>query len=291
VHSGSAIRRDPSYILVVMLSALIAGLFGCIIGSFLNVAVMRRHVMTLGGRSRCMSCTRTIAWYDNIPVLSWALLGGRCRWCKSHISAQYPIVEVVTAVLFALLVYAWESTTPAQLVLLGIYLTITALLVAIAVYDLRHTIIPDAWVWTFNALALLSVVLFPYLLADALYAYVAGPIAALPLFALWFVSGGRWMGLGDAKLALGIGWLLGPVYGILAIFSAFVIGAVVSVCVLLPLPYIMRLFVRTGIARSGAAQSYTMKSEVPFGPFLIAAMFFVWFALLYHIPVPILWIY
>ena len=291
MQSEPAEWRVPSYILVVMLSALIAGLFGCIIGSFLNVAVMRRHVMTLGGRSRCMSCTRTIAWYDNIPVLSWALLGGRCRWCKSIISAQYPIVEGVTAVLFALLVYAWESTTPAQLILLGIYLTITALLVAIAVYDLRHTIIPDAWVWTFNALALLSVVLFPYPLADALYAYLAGPITALPLFTLWFVSGGRWMGLGDAKLALGIGWLLGPVYGILAIFSAFIIGALVSVAILLPLPHIMRLFVRTGIARSGAAQSYTMKSEVPFGPFLIAAMFSVWFALLYHIPIPILWIY
>lgn len=100
------------------------------------------------------------------------------------------------------------------------------------------------------------------------------------------------MGLGDAKLALGIGWLLGPVYGPVAIMGSFVIGAVISVGILLPLPHIRiamrRLFDRKGIARLRAARSpLTMTSEVPFGPFLVASAFLTWTLLLYHVPLPL----
>jgi prepilin signal peptidase PulO-like enzyme (type II secretory pathway) len=114
---------------------------------------------------------------------------------------------------------------------------------------------------------------------------VAGPAAALPLFALWLVSRGRWMGLGDAKLALGIGFLLGLADGLGAIFLAFVIGAVISLGLLL-VQYIQR---KVGITRFGSGQrGLTMKSEVPFGPFLIASCLFLWLMMMYGMSVPFL---
>lgn len=262
--------------------AVIFALFGLIVGSFLNVLIVRATVRALSGRSACMSCGRGILWYDLIPVLSWVWLGGRCRFCRSKISAQYPLVELTTAFLFAAL-----GAAPVPIIVRLFGLPILAILVAISAYDLRHTIIPDAWVWIFNALALISSLLTTnYLLLTIL----SGPAVALPLFALWLVSRGRWMGLGDAKLALGIGWLLGPLYGIVALFFAFVIGAVVSVFVLLPLPHVALYLSKRGIARlSNSSPRLTMKSEVPFGPFLVAACLLVWFSLLYGIPLPFIW--
>lgn len=231
-----------------------------------------------------MSCGKGIYWYDNIPLLSWLLLRGACRACGGRISVQYPIVEALTGALFALV---GASSTP--LVLQVLALTIIALLILITLYDLRHTIIPDEWVYSFAALALLMALLTPATGSTHLaFTLLAGPVAALPLFALWYISGGRWMGLGDVKLTLGMGWLLGPLWGVAAVFFAFIIGAVVSLAILLPLPYFMALAQKTGIARfPSLGTRFTMKSEVPFGPFLVASCLFVWFSLLYHIPLPL----
>lgn len=175
---------------------------------------------------------------------------------------------------------------PLLLVYRILFCIIAALLVAIFVYDLYHTIIPDPWVYTFDALALFSI--FPVYLVDPsavnISLVVAGPFAALPLFFLWLVSRGAWMGFGDVKLALGIGWLLGPLYGILAVFFAFVIGAIISVFVLLPLPHILNALSHLGITSyAQPATGFTMKSEIPFGPFLICSCFILWFLLLYGI--------
>lgn len=97
------------------------------------------------------------------------------------------------------------------------------------------------------------------------------------------------MGLGDAKLALGIGWLLGPVLGIYAVFFSFIIGAVVSVCILIPLPKILSALARIGITRlSGGSAGFTIHSEVPFGPFLIASLLLIWFSHLFGVALPVL---
>lgn len=268
--------------------AFISGLFGLIIGSFLNVMILRRGAKTLGGRSVCFSCGNEILWYDNIPLVSYMLLHGRCRRCRCRISPQYPLVETATALIFALIGYwASQQFDAASLRLLVFdYFLIAALLVAIFVYDLRHTIIPDAWAYLFILAALLTYPLGAHAADTTLY-LLAGPIAALPLFALWFVSRGTWMGLGDSKLALGIGWLLGPLYGVAAIFFAFIVGAVVSVCILLPLPWYRRILANWGLMRGGAGASFTMKSEVPFGPFLIVSTLILWFMLLNHVALPL----
>ena len=266
--------------------AVIFGLFGLIIGSFLNVLILRGGVRALSGRSACMSCGKEILWYDLIPVFSWIWLQGKCRFCKSKISAQYVLVELLTAFLFATI---GASAFPIFLRLFC--LPILALLIAISVYDLRHTIIPDAWVWTFNVLALLSIFAFPLQATTYwLPAILAGPVVALPLFLLWFVSHGRWMGLGDAKLALGIGWLLGPFYRMIALFLSFIIGDFVSVFILLPLPHFVAYLRKWGIARlSNVSHQLTMKSEVPFGPFLVSACLLVWISQMYGIPIPFIW--
>lgn len=262
--------------------AIYFGLLGLIIGSFLNVFVLRRGV-PLTGRSHCMSCGAEIVWYDNVPVLSWLLLRGRCRRCKSRISLQYPLVELATAMLFGLI-----GGAPLSLGLQSLACLLVFLFLALFLYDLRHTILPDEWVYP---LALLSL-LFAYfsgafLYEGAVFALLSGPAIALPLFVLWLVSAGKWMGLGDAKLALALGWLLGAYWGFYALALGFIIGAVVSLCILLPFPAYVRVFKEWGIRDSGARQSFTMKSEVPFGPFLIAGTLLLWFLLLYHVPLPL----
>lgn len=271
-----------------MLTASISGLFGLIIGSFLNVVILRRGAKSLGGRSMCFSCGNEIAWYDNVPLISYLALRGRCRACGSGISIQYPLVEAATALLFGVL-GAWASAQPDSLVLRALvldYFAIASILVALFAYDVRHTIIPDAWAYLF---ALLSFLTYPlaHLGAGSIATYLlAGPLAALPLFALWLVSRGRWMGLGDSKLALGMGWLLGPVYGVVAVFFAFMIGAVVSLAILLPLPLYRRILATWGLLSAKPGASYTMSSEVPFGPFLIASCLIIWFMLLNQVPLP-----
>lgn len=270
---------------VLPLVPLVYGIFGLIIGSFLNVVILRRSIFSIGGRSACMSCSTELKWFELIPVFSWLFLRGRCRTCGSRISAQYPIVEATTAILFAVFGASSLALDPIA-ALIALY--VVSVLVAIAGYDILHTIIPDMWGYSFAAAALaLTIYLGVPEEASWLMYFAAGPIAALPISTLWFISGGRWIGLGDAKLSLGIGWLLGPVYGISAVFFAFVIGAVISVCILIPLPRILRYLSDRGIARfhtQGAA--LTMKSEVPFGPFLIASSLIVWFALLFNLPLP-----
>ncbi|MCR4325434.1 MAG: prepilin peptidase, partial [Patescibacteria group bacterium] len=249
-----------------MLAAAALGILGLITGSFLNVLVLRRGAKSIRGRSECMSCGALIHWYDNIPVISWIALRGRCRACGSAISVQYPLVEVITGVIFASIGGAPLFSISYKLV----FCLIAALLIAIAVYDIKHTIIPDAWVYAFAALALAG--MGPVFLAGSTsyfwpYYLAGGPLTALPLFALWLVSGGKWMGLGDAKVALGMGWLLGPIYGIAALFLAFMIGAVVSLPLLLFSSGrgrgFLRMFTHTA-ASSKLVRGVTMKSEIPF---------------------------
>jgi prepilin signal peptidase PulO-like enzyme (type II secretory pathway) len=261
-------------------------LFGLIIGSFLNVLVLRRGTgRALSGRSACLSCGKTLEWFELIPVFSWVALRGRCRGCGSAVSLQYPLVELSTGLLFALVIAT--GLPPSALIA---SLPMLALLVAIAAYDMRHTIIPDSWVYLFGACALLVSILSQSLLPFGIMMHVVlGLIPASPLFLLWFVSGGRWMGLGDAKLALGIGWLLGPVLGLYAVFFSFIIGAVVSVCILIPLPKILSALARIGITRlSGGSAGFTIHSEVPFGPFLIASLLLIWFSHLFGVALPVL---
>ncbi len=230
---------------------ILAFIFGTVIGSFLNVVAYRFQTgMGLGGRSTCFSCGKTLTWIELIPVASFLIQGGKCKKCKSKISWQYPVVEVGTGILFALVFYYFQ---PVSFVTV-LYLIITSLLVVITIYDVKHKIIPDSLVYTCAVLALF---LHPFSWMHLL----AGPLLALPFFLLWLVSKGTWIGLGDAKLALGIGWVLPFSMGISAVILAFWIGAIISV---LWMAVVFRKF--------------KTRYEVPFGPYLILGMYLVLFS-------------
>ncbi len=257
-----------------------AGL-GLIIGSFLNVLIFREGKEGLGGRSHCPHCRHTLSAIDLIPVLSWVLLRGRCRYCSRPISVQYPLVELLTAGLFVAI-----GTADIPLLARAIGFLIAALCVAIAVYDLRHLLIPDDWNYGFIVSAFVFGALLPA--SSFLEQSIAGLLTALPLWALWYFSSGRWMGFGDVKFALGIGWLLGLYHGLIALLGAFIVGALISVCVLLPLGAVASYAQKRGISwLSKGGKRFTMKSEVPFGPFLIISCLTIWLLTIHGIALPL----
>ncbi|RJR14059.1 prepilin peptidase [Candidatus Parcubacteria bacterium] len=286
-----------------MAEILVWGLFGVITGSFLNVLILRHGKAGIGGRSACMTCNTTLRVFDLVPIVSWLLLKGRCRYCGSAISIQYPIVELLTGVAFAFL-----GGAPIELIFKVLGLPIAALLIAIAVHDFRTTIIPDQWTIILGILTLFTAIAGAYSTSgEYIVPFLAGPLAALPLLLLWYVSKGRWMGLGDPKLALSIGWLLGFPGGVNAILLAFIIGAIVCVPLLIP-TYVFQkaqssltirkpgfLYRLRSLGNKYAAASLfpssrlTMKSEIPFGPFLVAACFVVWFSHMYNVAVLFVW--
>jgi leader peptidase (prepilin peptidase)/N-methyltransferase len=226
-----------------------AGL-GIILGSFLNALLFRFNTgkSVMQGRSACMRCGHALNAADLVPILSFALLRGRCRYCRAKISWQYPLVEAAAGLL-AIGVYLQTGATPWFAYWLAVWLT----LLFVVVYDLRHYIIPWSASLALIALALLGVALtiagYP---GGAMGEWWAGPALAAPLLLISLFSGGRWMGWGDGFLELSLGWLMGISLGLTAFFVAFWSGALVGVLLLLT-----------------AKNRYTMKSEVPFAPFLI----------------------
>lgn len=234
---------------------------GLIIGSFLNVIVCRIGThKTFGGRSFCMDCNTQIPWYDMFPVASFCVLKGRCRNCKSSISAMYPIVEFITGIVFALLFFKFSNLfffAPIEFALVyGFYAVIFSLLVIVSVYDLRHKIIPDILSLTLGILSLASL----FIISNGQLSFhipnfsavLAGFVMAFPFAFFFFVSGGRWMGFGDAKLAISLGWILGIALSLNALAISFWTGAIVGIILII-------------------GKRYGMKNEIPFAPFLVFA--------------------
>jgi leader peptidase (prepilin peptidase)/N-methyltransferase len=219
--------------------------FGLLLGSFLNVVAYRlpRRESLVTPGSHCPSCATPVKPYDNIPVLSWLLLGGRCRGCSEPIAKRYPVVETMTAVLFGAvaLLHADDTTR----LVLGIVLV--AFLVPIALIDLDHQIIPNRLTLPAAVLALaLGTALDPGgELERVIAGLAAGAVLMLP--SLLHPSG---MGMGDAKLIAVIGLFLGQAV-VPAFFVAFVAGTIVGIAVL----------VRKGMSEG-------RRTKIPFGPYL-----------------------
>jgi leader peptidase (prepilin peptidase) / N-methyltransferase len=232
-----------------------AALFGLLIGSFLNVVAWRlpRGESLVKPRSKCPGCGAAVKPYDNVPVFSWLLLRGRCRGCGERISARYPVVEAVTAVLYVSVVAA-ELHDPLKLAL---GLALVTFLVPIAVIDLDHRKIPNVLTGPAAVVALaLGLAIEPSFVPEQL---VAGLAAGGFFFvAAWLKPKG--MGMGDVKLAAVLGLYLGRAVAP-AIFAALILGVLVGAAV---------------IARVGAAQG--RKTKVPFGPFLALGALVAFFA-------------
>jgi leader peptidase (prepilin peptidase) / N-methyltransferase len=233
--------------------AAVSGVFGLLIGSFLNVVIWRvpRKESIVAPRSKCPSCDTPIENRDNIPVFSWLVLGGKCRHCGAAISPRYPLVEFATGVLFAAVGarFATSWALPAYLVLAGA-------LIAISAIDLEHYIIPNRIVYP---VGFMVVPLFALaaLLSHNWHAFERALLGGLACFAVLFVihmisPGG--MGFGDVRLCfllgLALGWLGWPevYFGLLA---GFLYGSVIGVTLI-------------------ALRLRKRKQHLPFGPFLAA---------------------
>ena len=231
---------------------LIAACFGLLVGSFVNVVVYRvpRGESIVMPPSRCTVCGHRITALENIPVISWLALGGRCRSCKTPISMRYPLVELTVAALFGLAVLEYGPTLAGlDACLLG------AVLVAILFFDLDHLLIPDALVIPCAVLALALGAAEHRLLDGVEGALIAGGAFWL----IYLATRGRGMGFGDVKLAAALGLALQASGALALVASSFIVGAVLAMPVLF-------------------AGSRGRRDALPFGPFLVIAALILVFA-------------
>jgi leader peptidase (prepilin peptidase)/N-methyltransferase len=244
-------------------------IFGLLIGSFLNVIIYRYNThKSLGGRSHCMVCQNKLSWYELIPVFSFLGLRGRCKKCKIKISIQYPLVELIMGLVFLGLFFKFQNIFYLDKLMFSItflyYAFVFSLLMVISVYDLKHKIIPDMLVLILGIISFIGLFLFSSYGFDphipSMWEFLSGVVIAIPFAFLWFVSGGKWMGLGDAKLLVGLGWLIGMERIIVGTVLSFWSGAIVGVFLI----FLSKFF----------SKKYSIKSEIPFAPFLVLGALF-----------------
>lgn len=267
-------------------------LFGIAIGSFLNVLIYRLengyplHKVILG-HSFCPNCKNEISWYDMFPVVSFFILRSKCRQCKEKISFQYPLIELITGFLFVGIyllssrgyglgkesqatIYSLKNNCSIFLnfncylanINLAYLLLVFSGLFAIFIYDIKHYIIPNKIIYPLIILSLtygLLSIFWPFLgIGLSLYSIYAILAGAGFFWVLIVVSRGKWMGMGDVKLAFFMGLFLGWPNILVALALSFWIGTLVSLPLL--------LFRRK-----------TIYSQIPFGPFLILGVFVAYF--------------
>lgn len=210
-----------------------------------------------------MACETKLAWYELVPVFSFVGLRGRCRTCKTKIAIQYPLVELATGIIFTALFLKFQDlffVSSLQFALSYAYHAFMfSLLLVIATYDLKHKIIPDGAVFTLGFLSFLGLFIFRnsvfYLHLPSMLEFSAGFLIAAPFAFFWLVSRGKWMGFGDAKLAIGLGWLLGLTRALSGLAIAFWAGAIVGTMLII------------------FSKKYGMRSEIPFAPYLVLGTF------------------
>jgi len=250
---------------------LLVFLFGTIIGSFLNCIVFRINdgKSFFLGKSFCPKCSHKLSWKDLIPIFSFIFLKGNCRYCKNKISLQYPVVEFITGLSFVFIFYL----TGFKIAYIGnnfqlyynIYLlTLTSIFIVIFVSDLKHFIIPDKMVYfgIFISLVWYLLLLFYFKIysKEEITSFVlAGLFVFLTLLSIFIVSRGKWIGFGDVKFSFLMGLTLGFSNLVLAFFLATIMGSIISLLLIL-------------------LKKKTLKSEIPFGPFLV---FGTWISLFF----------
>lgn len=237
---------------------LLIFIFGLAIGSFINAAVfrLRENKSLVFDRSRCPKCGHILSWHELIPLLSFLIQLGRCRACKQKISFQYPIVELTAGILF---VFVFDHSLLAGRYSLDLWylLLVFSALLFIFVFDLKYYIIPNRVLYPLIAIVLLyNLFIFP--LAENSNRLLAVAVAAGFFLALYLVSGGKWIGFGDVKFGIFIGLFLGWSAVLAALFLSYLLGALIG-----------------GFLMFFGGK--TLKSQVPFGPFLIAGTLIAYF--------------
>lgn len=234
---------------------------GAIIGSFLTVVIARVPVgeSIVRPRSSCPGCGAFISWYDNIPLFSWLVLGGKCRRCSQPIPLRYPLIELATAIAFGLIGLAsfWGAY---PLALVPTFLIITAAGIALIVIDLEHYRLPNQIVATAYLLAGIATIIG--LVAAGFAGYAAGLVGGMLMWGAvfggsWLITRGRGVGMGDVKLAPLLGaslGMLGVAEAAIGLLVTFLLGAVVGIWLL----------------ATGRVQR---RQAIPFGPFMVTGWF------------------
>jgi len=242
---------------LIFFYSLLIFLFGVSLGSFANVCIYRlpRDKQIISGRSYCPRCKKKIKWYDNLPLISYIFLNAKCRNCDKSISVRYLIVELITGISFLLIFLSFKNLY--TIVFLS---TLILILIMIFFIDLENFIIPDSLNFLIMGLALVKNFIPSFntsLIHDINQSLIGGIIGYFSIWLIIFlyktlkkIDG---MGLGDAKLMAGIGLLFGWQSVPLILFLSSILG----------------LFF---VAPSLLKKQKTMKSEIPFGPFIIIAM-------------------
>ncbi|NCN59030.1 prepilin peptidase [Candidatus Roizmanbacteria bacterium CG_4_9_14_0_2_um_filter_38_17] len=222
---------------------IILFLLGTAIGSFLNVLIDRipAGLPLFIDRSHCDRCKHTLSWYDLIPILSWVLLGAKCRYCKAPISIQYPVIEAITGLVFVLSYYFPIYSVSFTIILFS-------LLIALFMTDLKYYLLPDKLMYPL--LGVSAIALLVYEPSQLITHIISAVLAAVFFVMLIVISRGKGMGWGDVMYGLFLGILLGHPGTIVALYIAFLTGAFISVILLL-------------------SKKKKFGQIIPFGPFLI----------------------
>lgn len=244
-----------------MVVLLILFILGLCVGSFLNVVIYRevKGKSWFWGRSFCDKCKKKITWYDNIPLLSFLLLKGRCRHCHKKISLQYPFVELLTGLEFVWIYFLIKSNLDFfgkfegfySLLSLLVWFVLGSCLLAILVADLKYKIIPDTAIIFGIVISLLKLwVDYRFTGMLDLSVFPSSLLAGLFFLGLNIGTKGKGMGFGDVKLAFFMGLILGFPKIVIALFTAFLTGALMGVILIL-------------------LKKKKTKSKIAFGPFLV----------------------
>lgn len=237
-------------------------ILGLILGSYLNSWIWRvyNHKWRFGGRSECVHCSRQLTWWENIPLVSFVFLRGKCKTCKKPIPSDYFLVELCTGILFVIVAFihsqSFNLTIFQSSLVLFRDLFFTALLIVIFVYDYKYQYILSGVVWA-GAIIALAFNYSQLLLAP--YSLLLGMAIGGGLFlAQYLISKGRWIGGGDVRLGVMMGALLGWPNILFALFISYILGALVSIPLL--------IFKKKGL-----------NSQIPFGTFLAVGTFITLF--------------
>lgn len=232
-------------------------IFGLIIGSFLNVVILRLNKKSLKGRSYCVYCKKKLSWYELIPLISFLIQKGKCRKCGKEISLQYPLVEFFTGLIFTLIAIKLFFFS---LFIMFFWFVIAGFLIVIFVYDLKYSLVADKIIYPAIILGLIYIIFLYFIGSSLIFQYLlSGLIGGIFFLIIVLISREKWMGIGDIKIGIFMGLVLGLSNLFIALFLAFIVGAIVSV--------ILLIFKKKGL-----------KSEIPFGPFLTGATLvaFLW---------------
>lgn len=240
---------------------IMASVVGLCVGSFLNVVIYRLpNKMSLAfPPSHCTSCDYTLKWYDNIPVLSYIMLGGKCRGCKSRISPRYMLVEIFNALLWVLSVLMFWEIEVKAIIYTCMAVVVSSVLICIFFIDLEHMLIFNRFTFTVAVCGLVAAGLNTTRWYDHLIGAAAGAIVFLAIyFGSILIIKREGLGFGDVKLAAAAGLLLGWQKFLLAMLIASVVGSIV-------------LLVLRAVRKDEQGREY------PFAPFIVAGMLFALF--------------